>query len=320
MGEARFTPQEPCDLHLNARAPAAWAMGLALGVMGILAASATASPAANNTAVVEYRDTLKTYFGPARLIPVLFSSGEQVGDVYDVDTLQPYARRSDCFPRLQVQTTNGTLPVIGQLGNVDLGLSLGVGVIGSVSAGAGVAGVHRIAFINVTVESTTVKALQASLDTKRCPELRPIVREESPPHASAKHLMVIGEVYSGVRAIHVGLNKDAQVGVAVTQLEALLKRLGIHASAKVDAQAESARQIDVEGSVSEALAVRPAFVLVPQADVTLGGTTEARPGPPNAKRWEAYDPELPSQQGAFQALLHRAGSATQPQQSGPSTR
>jgi hypothetical protein len=236
------------------------------------------------------------------LIPVLVPRDQEVGNVYNPETLEFVYRRADCFPRLNVgEATSTILPSINKESDFEMSLAAGIPVAGNANISAKFDRVLSISFEDVKYQLATATDLRKAFDQISCPDLEAIVKgTKMPVNQGAKPLLIISEVYTGKRKVVLRTVQGADATVAASDLSKLLSKIGIpvNASAKVESNGESI--VSLEATETLVIAVRPAFVSRKQQGITLGGSSSTSNF---QETWVPYDPGFPTHRDAFGSVL-----------------
>jgi hypothetical protein len=275
--------------------------------IAVTACSAPPTPAAAQTINDQYqllRQNLITSFSLQKLVPIITSRGELVGDVYDINDFTLLSRAANCFPTLvQPKAVPTTLPTVVDLGQLDVSLAVGAPELGKVQGELQGARAIRIRYLEPAVQVASAADLQKAFSAKNCRSLEPVVKGKYVQDLPAAWPLVVAEVYYAKREVTISSGDKQSAEVAVSGLTALLKKLKLDFSASAGADQQKGQLITLQSTIALPVAVRPAFLPRKFTGYSLGADDNGSAHLEGAQ-WAIFDPkEKPSQNALFDQLI-----------------
>jgi hypothetical protein len=263
---------------------------------------ARAQPQANPVGNAQSEVDRAFYGALARLglIPITVPRGQSVGDVYGPPPLLTLvARSSNCFPSLRVENAPSEIPSIEFGAKTDIGAVLGIGD-GAIQAKLDVNNITR-----TVMHFSSVRAYRASeldfhshLDKNSCKFLLPLFSGQVPTDRFDMPILV-AETFTAIRELEVEVKSGEGGQVSTTGLEKFLAKFGTPFSVSGSAESASTQKIVIRGLDPVVVAIRTAFL--PVERITGLSMGAAPPGQIRRElRLQWFDPELPSEQAAFE--------------------
>jgi hypothetical protein len=183
----------------------------------------------------------KDYFARENMVPITAPKGEEPGDIYDGRNNSFLARRDDCFKGLKKPgAVPSNLTHIESKSAVNAGLALSLPVILAASGRNISAKQAEVDFDEVTVASVSLVGLRKAADLKACPFLKSALQVGPGGNANGDEMpIVIGEVISARRIVQLTFADHATASASLLELRKIIPKLGISASADLDAQNDS---------------------------------------------------------------------------------
>lgn len=238
------------------------------------------------------------YFNDLRLVPIIVPRGQEIGDVFDASTLQFVFAARDCFPGIKPTIRPSTLPSF-ESASLEAGfLAVGVPAVANASVTEGIERSTQIGFTDLQVATISEADLKKAFNAAACPELDAAVNTRATTWFG-RQLVIIGELYLGHRSLQLDLRQNVDVKAKIKDLATLFATGGIPVDISTSLRADGRSRVLIRETKVVPLAVRPAFIARPLALQSLGdGGTK----PLQTVRWEAFDPDLPSQKELLSTL------------------
>ena len=255
---------------------------------------------------------LADYFNDLKLVPIVVPRGQEVGDVFDAATLQFVYSARDCFPGAKPVTRSSTLPSFENTSFQTAMLAVGIPAIADALVGLGIERATQIGFTDLEVQTITENELRKSFDKAACPELDAAVNKKTATWFG-RQLIVIGELYTGHRSLQLELQQTIDVQAKIKDLAVVFATGGIPVEISAAVTGNGNAKVIIRETKVFPLAVRPAFIARPLAVQSLGdGAAKSL----ETVRWEAFDPDLPSQKdliaGLSKSVLEAATKTSKP--------
>lgn len=250
--------------------------------------------------ISEHYASLFSLFRQEGLLPVLVNRGQQVGWVFDTESLR-YIDKGGCFPKLPVPAPQPQISKILTLNSkgADINASLGLAK-NSISGELSQTRVVKVDFTEIEVVFVTDKELRKAFNKKECPELSPAIENSASKTSQPNRYLIVGEIwFAKPRVLVQGQTAaGANGGAGISPMG--LQKFGLKLSAAASASAVQGNSFAIESDVKVPIAVRPAF-LQERRGILMGPQSSA-----SDQEYRAYPfkPEIrPSQQAVFDSLV-----------------
>lgn len=236
------------------------ASSISAALLSIFIVEASADP------LREYKSNLVEIYRPLGFHPFFLPEGQQVGDVIDARTLAILHRSEECFPGLAgIQETDADLPKLHLLEDAAAGFWAGIKKLFNIELEAEETRRTYLAVEEVTIRSTSLGALRASL-APTCEEmLLPVFEENRMAKVGNRPADVVMSVMRGRLHTVLSYESGASAEARVEDVAALLKDLAGKLGEGVSAVAELSGELSARAELNE----RANVMLVSEAERTL---------------------------------------------------